>query len=753
MKKLMIAMSVATMAALCAQAGIPGNPGDYDSGIDFQDTALGNLDVTAPDVTDGPVLWATTATLEEGKVESIVVAESTGENANKYLKVDETVPLQRLAGTLIAGDEETGTPDNVIPAGKNITISSKVQFTAADEAPTVSDGDKLLVWMQAAAEAEGDTPAKKAGIMVTDATGTTMIKEIANEDVETFTAAWHTLVIKSTVTGEEGLETLAFTVTLDGVTAEKTFASLVEYTSGAATTISSIGFQGTGAVDDIGFGVFTEEVENNYKVGETEYLTFEAALAAALASEDATIALLNNVTIAGGLTIGSEGAEIQPTVTIDLAGNKMVSDAVTITCYGSLTIKDSAGGGSVETTFVPESEEDEVISVMNGGEGALVIMGGKYKGMVVGQTLVTVPGAAEGDVYELVFNDETGYYEIKKSGGGESATTYTITTDTVEGATISVDKYQPEAGEIVTVTVGVTAEEKVLDYITVNAVKIEGNTFTASANAVVSVVLKDKTYAITTATVEGATITVDKTEAKKGATVTVTVEVTDETKQLDYITVGGVKIEGTTFEVTGAVEVSAVLKAIPTYTVTADEVEGATVTFSTTEAVVSGTTVTFEVAVTDTTKEIDTVKAGETELTATEGVYSVTVADANIVITVTLKTKQGGETLPTYLKGASDTAIAAYKTWAETNGVDADSKNEDAFLLNCAPTAVATEKAAFKLSIEMVNGEVVVKAPEGKSYNGKVVIKSYKDVTCTVEGSGEKGSFYKATLEVEKAAN
>ena len=745
MKKLIIAMSVATMAALCAQAEVPEG---YISGIDFQKTALGNLNVTAPDEKDGPVLWATTATLAEGgKVESTVVAESEEQNANKFLKIDETVPLQRLVNT---------EPTNVV-AG--IEISSRVQFTAADEAQEPDDGDKLLVWMQAAAEAEGTEgesgykPAKKAGVMVTDATGTTMIKELEESEVEAFTAAWHTLVIRSTVTGEEGLETLAFKVTLDGVVADKTFASLVDSTVASATTISSIGFQGTGAVDDIGFRTFTEVVENNYKVGETEYLTFEDALAAALAS-NATITLLKDVTIAAGLTIGSEEAETQPTVTIDLAGKKMKSAAVTITCYGNLTIKDTVGGGSVETTFVPVSEEDEVISVLNGGKGDLVIMGGKYKGMVVGATLVTVPNAAAEDEYELALDEGTGYYEIKKIGGGESTTTYTITTATVEGATISVDKSQPEAGETVTVTVEVTAEEKVLDYITVNAVKIEGNTFVASVDAEVSVVLKDKTYAITTATVEGATITVDKTEAKKGATVTVTVEVTDETKQLDYITVGGVKIDGTTFEVTGTAEVSAVLKAIPTYTVTADAVDGATVKFSTTDAVVSGTTVTFEVEVTDTTKEIDTVKAGETELTATEGVYSVTVADANIVITVTLKAKQGGETLPTYLEGASEAAKAAYNTWAAANGVvDTASQYEEAFLLNCAPTDVATEKAAFKLSIEMVNGEAVVTTPEGKSYNGNVVIKSYKDVTCTVEGTGEKATFYKATLEVEKAAN
>ena len=262
MKKLMIAMSAAAMAALCAQAGIPTG---YTSGIDFENTTTGYLNVQLDDTNtqNGTDLkfWASAAASTEqgttGQVESQIVDGSQIEgskNTGKFLKVDETVPLQRS----MAGVDADGIPTPTA-VGDGIEISSRVQFTAADEAPTPSDGDKLLVWMQAAAEAEGTEgepgykPAKKAGIMVTDATGPTMIKELAESEVETFTAAWHTLVIKSTVTGDVGLETLAFKVTLDGVEAAKTFASLVDSTVASATTISSIGFQGTGAVDDIGF--------------------------------------------------------------------------------------------------------------------------------------------------------------------------------------------------------------------------------------------------------------------------------------------------------------------------------------------------------------------------------------------------------------------------------------------------------------------------------------------------------------------
>ena len=713
MNKLMIALSATAMFSLCANA-----EDTKASGVNFEDLPVGALDTTEDDagLTDGIKYWMGT-----GEVESqIVQGTSDDGNTTKFLKVDETEPLTRTMN----GKEADAT---TVPTDGGVYIKTKVQFTAADEAPEAVDGDKLLVWLkQIEDDPETEADETDTVLMVTDKTGAVAT------DAKVGTTDWYDLEIRATQSGEEGLEVLGFTVAINGteVNEGQVFQSIVPYTSTAATTIASVGFKGTGNVDDIEFGTFTKEAENFYEVAGKGYESFADALTAALAAEDATIKLLKNVTIADGLTIGSEEGESQPTVTIDLAGKKMTSAAITITCYGNLTIKDSVGGGSVETTFVPATEEDEVISVMNGGEGDLVIMGGKYKGAVLGETLVTVPGAAEDDAYELALNEETGYYEIKKVGG-ESDTTYAITTATVEGATVTVDKEEPKAGETVTVTVEVTAEEKVLDYITVNAVKIEGNTFVATEDAVVGAVLKDKTYAITTATVEGATITVDKTEAKKGATVAVTVEVTDETKQLDYITVGGVKIEGTTFEVTGAVEVSAVLKAIPTYTVTAATVDGATVEFDTTEAVVSGTEVTFTVTVTDDTKEINTVTDGTNTLTADAetGKYSVTVADANIVITVTLKAKQGGSDWPADWNGgeaATPAQAAAFTEWAKTNDATATNAKE-AFLMG---VNVADYAPLAATSIAIVDGKVAITSNAGTTPNGVVYIKYGETVAC-----------------------
>lgn len=366
MKKLIIAMSAATMAALYAQAAIPT---DAVSGIDFEkvkEANLGNLNVLLDDTNsqEGTDLkfWASAAASTEqgttGQVESQIVDGSQIQdpgNTGKFLKVDETVPLQRS----MAGVDEKGIPKPT-SVGDGIEISSSVQFTAADEAPKPNDGDKLLVWMQAAAEAEGTEgepgykPAKKAGIMVTDATGPTMIKELAESEVETFTAAWHTLVIKSTVTGDVGLETLAFKVTLDGVEAAKTFASLVDSTVASATTISSIGFQGTGAVDDIVFKTLaaakdvkvTVSCNSDFYVG-TEFGEYDSATG--IVAKDGSDVVLMVEATAANVTCEQAKSIVQGT---DNLANYTI---ITVTASNNLQVTITIGEGPTPPTPIQPS--------------------------------------------------------------------------------------------------------------------------------------------------------------------------------------------------------------------------------------------------------------------------------------------------------------------------------------------------------------------------------------------------------------
>lgn len=89
-------------------------------------------------------------------------------------------------------------------------------------------------------------------------------------------------------------------------------------------------------------------------------------------------------------------------------------------------------------------------------------------------------------------------------------------------------------------------------------------------------------------------------------------------------------------------------------------------------------------------------------------------------------------------------------TFAAAEGLTA---SEKAYLLNCAENSVNTEEQAFSVSIKFnENGEAVVDAPEGKTYNGEFVLQ-YKNAL-TGEWSDEKPQnaagqlFYRGVLRL-----
>lgn len=78
--------------------------------------------------------------------------------------------------------------------------------------------------------------------------------------------------------------------------------------------------------------------------------------------------------------------------------------------------------------------------------------------------------------------------------------------------------------------------------------------------------------------------------------------------------------------------------------VTLQEISGVSISGLNSEGYAKGDTVTFTLTVSDSTKEIDTVKAGDETLTATNGSYSFTMGENDVTIIVTLKDKGGVET-------------------------------------------------------------------------------------------------------------
>ena len=183
-----------------------------------------------------------------------------------------------------------------------------------------------------------------------------------------------------------------------------------------------------------------------------------------------------------------------------------------------------------------------------------------------------------------------------------------------------------------------------------------------------------------------------------------------------------------------------------TYTVTAAPVEGATVNFSTTDPVASGATVTFTITVNDSTKEVDTVSDGTNTLTPDgQGVYSVTVADANIVITVTLKnaTTPAGDWPETWNNGAAATPAqaAAFTEWAKTN--DATAENAQAAFLTGQSVATYTEVAFTSITI-VDNKVVLTENVDLSKANGVVKIK-YGATPTSLTNTAELGAELPAT--------
>lgn len=154
---------------------------------------------------------------------------------------------------------------------------------------------------------------------------------------------------------------------------------------------------------------------------------------------------------------------------------------------------------------------------------------------------------------------------------------HNITVTSPNGATVTTTPANKAAKDInITVNVTVTDNAKILDKILVDGDVIDGTTFTMpDKDVTVTATLKNKpsnVHNITITNPNGATITTTPaTIATTGENVTVTVNVTDDTKVLNKVLVDGQEINGTTFTMPNKdVTVTVTLKAKPGQEYTVD---------------------------------------------------------------------------------------------------------------------------------------------------------------------------------------
>lgn len=413
------------------------------SGIDFDLLTAGNtLSIVAED--DGRYYWETAATEISSTIKALDEDDATKGN---YLAVDETVPLYRtMNGSLNTVTPATGTS----LAENGVYFKSDVQFTASDEtsgAGMVAEGDKLLVWLRATEAVEADpehdieaVPATTNLIitaMNADGTGSAdyVVANSGEGGINIDPATWYTLTIKAKQTGGVGEETAEFEVYVGDTklaSGQKTsFTSLVAAGGTTSTTITSVGFKGTGALDNLEFGTFTE-VEQKFTfvlsvtdsddvmggslptIDGDEYvspLTFDVGTESVVVFLP-SVADPNTVTVTdvSGATKEYDSENLGVKVTIPTSTAK-VGDTVSV----SITI--SAGGeppaANYQVTITPGANSTVTDITVNSES--------------VGTTLAQ---AADGSVIVVTFTADEGY-----SFNGQSTSTKTAT---VSGAAVVI---------------------------------------------------------------------------------------------------------------------------------------------------------------------------------------------------------------------------------------------------------------------------------------------------------------------------
>ena len=253
MKKIMLAMMATVGLAFFAKADGTKYPGSTDfEGAEF---VVGNVlpDTDYGSGTEPAAFWANYVPAES---ESKIVAGGPN-GSTKYASLD-------TGNQVLLRQADPGYTKDF----GSIYFDTMVQFTASegDSAVSTTDGDKLVIWLQSNEASEG-TPAS-TNLMIRAAKLNTIDYHTTGSQDYTVVSAtpfkagkWYRLTVKTyaDISGLQGVSCPGFEVYIDGTKVSVTgadlykgyFASLVDWNSVGAGELTGIGFQGTGAVDNI----------------------------------------------------------------------------------------------------------------------------------------------------------------------------------------------------------------------------------------------------------------------------------------------------------------------------------------------------------------------------------------------------------------------------------------------------------------------------------------------------------------------
>lgn len=282
MKKLLIAIaSAASIAGMAKAAAL-----ETETGTSFTGNTVGVFNPGSADtdaISGDPVgspYWSvpqgadtTSLQIKQGELPKVTRPKQWQgkDTAGTYLSIDISEKLTRKI------DAVDGTAYNM----GSVYFDSLVQFTATDTAPTPEEGDKLIVWLKGT-DAEEDSEATTNLVVTAGEVDAEFNVEAKAYDISGLAIepnTWHRLTIKTVAKIADNSPVPGFKVYIDDTQVASgdttIFPSLVKYNATALnpTTLTSVSFQGTGAVDDIVFtnqDPFPEEAPKTYSLTVSE---------------------------------------------------------------------------------------------------------------------------------------------------------------------------------------------------------------------------------------------------------------------------------------------------------------------------------------------------------------------------------------------------------------------------------------------------------------------------------------------------
>ena len=483
MKKLMTVVSVAaTLLAFGAVYGdgltstgfeTKGSNPAYVAGQGLN-TAKDDAGTVAGD-TDFAATWVETeledgvATITayggEGAAVAADVAAATGvataDLGSNYLKLDSAPLISRYAQ---AGG---GT---VEMTSEGVYIDTLVQFTVSEDTPdqTTEDGDKLCIWVNVDSETGATNLMVKAGYISDDSgenitpTAYTTDYSFGGDD-----NGWHRLTVKAIAGIDQEKILNGFLVYVDGVAVktsmsvmcddwaqmsplavEGAFPSLISSLSSGGGTLESIGFKGSGSIDNV---QFTTENPIQPPSGGTYELTITA-------TDDATntvwTATTNGISVASGDFIEDDQAVVvvvTPNTGWEYATTP--ADWSAGAAAGTITKTFTVSGAALEITIpAPTAKSSGYDS--GDGESKFTIDSAKEATLTaklpVGKTLGDVADATTGMTYAQayalgLFNEETGDIEeldVTISIGADGKVTVTLANAPTTGYLVQCKVYE-----------------------------------------------------------------------------------------------------------------------------------------------------------------------------------------------------------------------------------------------------------------------------------------------------------------------